>query len=252
MVEDISIQQFYELAAGYALGDLDPEESHRLEQILHDYPELHGEVDRLQETLASLPQELPQRMPPPELETQIQKQVETVLATVAPSLQLSRSHQFRWPRFWWIPTGFAALLAIGVITLDNLRLRQAIQVAQTSDPVPVEQLLQQPNARLISLQGEDDSSQLPSGSMVFIAGEWQVVIIALKNLPPPPTNQGYRVWAEFSNGEVILCGEFQPDPDGAILKMLEPSGLPEPGSTLADVFVTLDPQPTGARLLSKV
>ncbi len=248
MDEDISIQQFYELAAGYALEDLDPEEANQFEQILLAYPELHGEVDRLQETLAALPQELPQLTPPPELETKIQNQVSSLLAASVSS----RSRRFRRPRFWWISAGFAAVLAFGLITLDNLRLRQAMQVAQDASPAPVEQFLQQPNARLVSLQGGDDASQLPSGSMVFIAGEWQVVIIALKNLPLPPADQVYRVWAEFSNGEVILCGEFQPDPDGAILEVLEPSTLPEAGSTLADVFVTLDPQPTGERLLSKV
>ncbi|NJK62221.1 MAG: anti-sigma factor [Synechococcaceae cyanobacterium SM2_3_1] len=252
MDEDFSIQQFYELAAGSALGDLEPEEEYRLEQVLHAYPELHGEVDRLQETLAILPRGLPELAPPPELETKIQNHVASLLATTASLSQSSRSRRFRSPRLWWISAGLTAVLALGLITLDNLRLRQAIQVAQDSPPAPVEQFLQQPNARLVSLQGGDDASQLPSGSMVFIAGEWQVVIIALKNLPPPPADQVYRVWAEFSNGEVILCGEFQPDPDGAILEVLEPSTLPEADSTLADVFVTLDPQPTGERLLSKV
>lgn len=252
MDEDISIQQFYELAAGSALGDLDAEEVQKLDQILQTYPELQGEIEHLQATLAILPQGLPQLIPSPGLEAKVQQQVDAILATSAPSSQPSRSHRFRRSRFWWVPASVVAILAMGLVTFDNLRLRQTLQLAQETAPPQLEQFLQQPNARLVSLQGEESTDQLPSGSMVFVAGEWQVVIIALKNLPPPPADQIYRVWAEFSNGEVILCGEFMPDAEGTVLGTLEPRSLPAPGTQLADVFITLDPQSTGDRILSKV
>jgi anti-sigma-K factor RskA len=60
-----------ELLAGYALGDLSPEEAAELQQILVEHPELEIELQRLQEVLATLPYALPEIEPSPQLRQNI-------------------------------------------------------------------------------------------------------------------------------------------------------------------------------------
>ncbi|MCU0527645.1 MAG: hypothetical protein MUF72_22835, partial [Elainella sp. Prado103] len=56
-----------DLIAGYALGDLSLEEAEDLQQTLIDHPELTSEIDRLQEVLALMPYALPEHEPPDRL-----------------------------------------------------------------------------------------------------------------------------------------------------------------------------------------
>jgi anti-sigma-K factor RskA len=65
-----------ELVAGYALGDLSPEEAEELQRLLANNPNLTVEVASLQEVLALMPYALPQQEPSAQLRNSILAAVE--------------------------------------------------------------------------------------------------------------------------------------------------------------------------------
>ncbi len=241
MSTHLSLDQVQELLAGYVLGDLSPEESQILEQILREHPELEGEIDRLQESLGLLPQRLTPIEPPAHLQAAVLQSVEQTLgsqATGSQRAQGARQTVVQFPtrrrrrrQILEVLGGSIAAALILTLGVDNLRLRQ--------QPNVVVQILNQPNTRLVSLQGDQQAAPQASGSLLFVPGQWQEVVITFKDLPPPPSGQIYRLWARFQDGKLILCGEFEPDPAGTIVARLQTSDLPNPGSGLAEVFATL-------------
>lgn len=248
MSDEFSLNQVQELMAGYVLGDLSVAERQTLEQLLQDHPELQGEIDRLRESLGLLPYWLPQQDPPAHLE-------KAVLGAAARSRSTSRSGSRAISRRLSrrqgieISAGLVAAVLIAVLGLDNLRLRQ--------QPDVVVEILSQPNTRLVSLQGDQTVAPTAGGSLLFVPGQWQEVVITIKSLPDPPQDQVYRLWARFNDGKVILCGEFTPDPSGTIVARLQTSDLPNPGSGLEEIFATLATpsaplEPEGPSVLTQV
>lgn len=254
MTAQPSLDQVQELLAGYVLGDLSPEETQLLEQILPDHPELEGEIDRLQESLGLLPYHLAPLEPPAQLETAVLQAAEQSSGTrpnrgVASRKRTRGSRWRQWRTLTEIGGGLIAASVIGFLGMDNLRLRQR--------PAGVVQILTQPNTRLVSLQGDQSTAPQASGSLLFVPGQWQEVVITLKDLPSPPPGQVYRLWARFQDGKLILCGEFEPGADGTIVARLQTRDLPNPGSGLAEVFATVASpttplQPEGPQILRQI
>ncbi|WP_143467483.1 anti-sigma factor [Leptolyngbya ohadii] len=181
-----------ELLAGYALGDLSPEEAETLKQLLDTHPDLHQEMAQLQEVLALMPYGLPPEEPPSHLREAILQQ-----ARSEPKISYRRS-----PQFWWGLGGAVAALVIGALALDNYRLRQENTAAQALIAT-----LKQPNLQLFSLQGTGEATQA-SGSLVVNQGQ-QVVIVLVQNLPQLPADRVYRLWAiEPGQAQPIFYGEF--------------------------------------------
>lgn len=249
MSDTLSFDQVQELLAGYVLGDLSPPEAEILAQLLQAHPELQGEIDRLQESLGLIPHDLPQHDPPADLEAKVLTAIEQAHPTPR-----SLPRPTAWIRLKRRPllelvSGTLAAGLIAALGSENLRLRQ--------QPDVVIQILSQPNTRLVSLQGDQEIAPQASGSLLFIPGQWQEVVITLKDLPPPPADQVYRLWARFGDGKVILCGEFEPDAAGAIVAQLQTRDLPNPGSGLVEVFATLAVpttplEPQGSAVLTQV
>ena len=77
MTEPLTPKQIPELAAGYVLGNLTPEEAEAFQQLLLNHPELDTEVARLQETLGLMAYGLTETLPPSNLLSNI---LETVAA----------------------------------------------------------------------------------------------------------------------------------------------------------------------------
>ncbi len=305
MIDDLTLHQIQELAAGYVLGDLDAEETQMLEAVLQTYPELQVEIDRFLATLGLFPLALTDCDPPPHLEAAILQANESALheaaqsssfslpavpsspnvapdsseipsapqpvsgssqlpqsrpqvTSVSPRSTARRDHLQTLRRSWILWVGLGAGLVVSILGFNNFQLRQRLQLAQQpDDPDVVARLLQRPNPKLIPLTGSESIAPEASGSMAFIAGQWQEVVVTLRDLPVPPQGQIYRLWAEFDDGNVILCGEIQPDPTGTFVARFEPTDLPNQGSGLSDVFATLenstDPlQPTGPIALTGV
>ncbi|HEY9629465.1 MAG TPA: anti-sigma factor [Coleofasciculaceae cyanobacterium] len=232
-----------ELIAGYALGDLSPEEAEELQRLLADNPDMNAEVASLQEVLALMPYALPQYEPSSQLRDSILAIAQpnaplevsnnayssAPIATMpsaarrdtenrqaesgqdqAPQKKLRRSYR----RGSWATTGYGiggtiaavALIALGI---DNYRLRQ-----ETLQAKSIIAALEARGTQTIALEGTE-SANAASGSLV-VAEDRQVFMVA-KNLPVLPAGQVYRLWAMPASGKnPAFCGEFSARTNGSV------------------------------------
>ncbi len=255
---DESMDLVEALTAGYVLDDLSPEEAAQFEQLLRQQPELRSNVAFLQEALAAIPYDLPQVAPPPRLRNQILEAIQAPVPQGAPATtsaeliaQVDRQRRISWG---WLVGGVAALVAMGAIGFDNLRLRQSLQMAEQVNAEKTEslaQILQRPNSKLVSLKGSDTGT----GTLLFTPGKWQEVVLSLQNLPPLPPTEVYRLWLTLSDGAVLPCGEFTTNPQGKVFIRLNPPQTPPKGNKAKGMFVTKAAigsplEPTGTKILS--
>lgn len=256
------------LLAGYALGDLSPDEMDQVQAYLEAEPPSANELAKLQATLALLPLSLPESQPSPELKARIlSAAAETVTAktemianappqndvTNPPStaarnvVNLSERRQARTHRSGWFASSIAAGL-IAILGFQNYRLSQDVaalrqEVATASQPanqqaqlVKYQQMvamLRQPDNRLMTLKGMENPS---SGSLVLVPMEKQAVL-TLQNVPPLPKGRMYRLWAQVE-GKKLYCTEFEPDADGKVSLTIPLDQL----GNARSVAVTIDPQ----------
>ena len=130
-----------------------------------------------------------------------------------------------------------AVVAIATLALatDNLRLRN--QLAQRIEADRVASILQQPNSRLIALQGNESEA---AGTLLFTPGNWKEVIVSLGDLPPLPPEEIYRMWLALDNGTVIYCGEFNTEDNGSVFVRFTPDEAPPKGVKATQLLVTID------------
>lgn len=222
-----------ELLAGYALGDLSPEEAEDLQQLLLTYPELVVEAQILQEVLAALPYALPVVEPNPQVrqnilhalnaENSLASFTENPVETLAPVQANPRAKIKR--NGWgisipWVKiAGSMAALVVVAIALDNYRLRQQMVAmqGQINGQKDLLAMLQQPNTRLVSLKGMDQAVTA-SGSIVVTPGEAQAVLV-LQNLSPLPDGQTYQLWS-IVNNQNIPWEQFRVDQRGTVFAKL--------------------------------
>lgn len=229
MTERLSPEHIEALMAGYALGDLSPEEAEEFRQLIAGNPQLETEVKHLQEVLELLPYALPEVEPPPQLRS-------AVLTAANNANNNSRVRQFHVP--WSKIFGSVAALLALALGLDNYRLRQELQAAQTQKNVI--NVLQRPHTRLFSLSGTG-KTQTASGSIVINLDE-KTAVMAFQNLPKPAESQVYRLWA-IINDQKIPCAEFRATQLGTVLEevTLPTAACSATKSTLA---ITLEPTPS--------
>lgn len=232
-----------ELIAGYALGDLSPEEAEELQHLLAENPDLMAEVASLQEVLALMPYGLPQQEPAVQLRDSILTAVGSSSAggnsstgspTDSPtgnsfahrkdseppnnrsiaSLQAigreeSGLHRSRRRSAWYGMGGAIAALALVALGIDNYRLRQETQQAKS-----VIAALQQRGTQTIALEGTQEANAA-SGSLLI--AESRQVFIVTKDLPVLPEGQVYRLWAMPSSGKnPAFCGQFSAKTNGSV------------------------------------
>jgi anti-sigma-K factor RskA len=205
-------ENWQELMAGYALGDLSSEEAETLQRWLNEHPELKDEVTQFQEVLALMPYALPDPEPPPQLRETILSQA---VAENRPVGIFAEPRSRRRTRInWAVLAGTIAAVALVAIGVDNYRLRQAAQEnqqiisrlqqeAKTNEALAA--ALQQPGTRIYALEG---TAAKASGHLVVVPGQNQVTMVT--DLPQLPDGKIYRLWANLANAtQPIYCGEFQ-------------------------------------------
>lgn len=247
MTGPVSPEHLEELMAGYVLGNLAPEEAEEFRQLLAERPQLATEVNRLHEALELLPYALPEVELPPHLRSSI---LDTVQADI------NRNPVRRWSRLPWskIVGGVAALFALA-IGIDNYRLRQELQRASRDNYLLQQELktattvinaLQQPNTRVFSLVGTKEANTA-SGS-ILLDLDAQRAVVALQNLPAPPSDKIYRLWA-IADNKPIACAEFNASQQGTVLDEFS-LRTPACSTTTSTLAVSLEPsslppQPVG-------
>ncbi|MBF1999167.1 MAG: anti-sigma factor [Synechococcales cyanobacterium M58_A2018_015] len=205
-----------DLIAGYALGNLSPEEAETVQRLLTEHPELRSEIEQLQEALALMPYALPDHEPPASLREAI---LSAAQADVAPPRLFQDappqpSRRLCPHRSLWLGIGSAvAALTVLALGIDNYRLRQTALADRA-----VIATLQQPGAQLYTLEGTENAAAA-SGSIVVAPDQGQLLIVA-QNLPPLPSGQVYRLWATSArSAEPAYCGQFNTTADATVSQL---------------------------------
>jgi hypothetical protein len=232
-----------DLAAGYVLGELDPDEEQQFRLLLKGNADLVQEVRSLSAVFRLLPQELEKVDPPNTLQARIlaAHAGSAIAEPDEPGSVLERLPQrprrLRSRTLWrTIAAGVTGLAFLG-IGLDNWMLRQQLASNTRADAEAIAALLQRPNTRLVGFNNPDT---MPAGTVLFNPGKWDEVIVSLDNLPNLESGQTYRMWLELQDSTVIPCGEFTPNAEGLVLARLDPLQKPTPDNKAARVFVTAE------------
>lgn len=262
------------LVEDYVLGELSPEAAAMVERRVRSDAVLRQELCALQATLRLLPQALPKEAPSPDLRDRILSTYalrSKILRTATPSPSSARVSvdRWHWPALPWsvLVAALAAIFAL-LFGANNLQLRQALTRVeqinanltsqlnhQAADLDAAATILQQPNSRLVALEGEGDETANAVGTLLFTPGQWQQVVVSLGNLPPLPPDEIYRMWLTLENGQTIFCGEFNTDQQGNVFVELRPNEKVPQGVRATGIFVTVesatDPlEPTGEPVIA--
>jgi anti-sigma-K factor RskA len=199
----------HSLVAPYALDALDEREEKEFEEHLALCERCREELAGLREAAAALAVGAPPVKPPPELRQRILDQARSERPNVVP---LKRPR--RWTPVLAATTAVAAAAAIALgvwaASLDN-----------SSDPL--ESVLSQPGARLVSMGSYGGVAVAPDGRAVLA--------LAVR---PAPTSKTYEAWV-ISGGKATPAGLFQGHEGTSIVKVAKLVG---PGSVVA---VTVEP-----------
>lgn len=204
------------LAAGFVVDDLTPEEAQEFRHLLDEHPELINEVDDLQEVLRQVLDGFTEVEPPAHLLTKILEQAQASNTHSPVDKVNSPKVATLTPRRWTTVAGGIAALFMVVLGVDNYQLRQNLSVV-TADNQRLQQDFAQ--AQLVKTMLENDETRLftfrgvnakenSSGSIV-INPEQQKAVMIFRNLPAPPPGYVYVLWTIVAN-EKLPCGEVKP------------------------------------------
>ncbi|MDB9372048.1 anti-sigma factor [Nodularia sphaerocarpa] len=212
------------LAAGFVVDDLTPEETEEFRLLLDQHPELVAEVDDLQEVLRQVLDGFTEVEAPAHLLPKIIEQAEgsTRQSTVVErhlsgvATRNSTGVATRSPRRWIKIAGSIAALFVVVLGVDNYRLRQNLGIVTADNQrlrqdftqaQMVKSLLQNSQTRLFTFQGVN-STENSSGS-VIINPEKEKAVMVFQNLPAPPPGYFYFLWTVVAK-EKLPCGKVKP------------------------------------------
>ncbi|HEV8306451.1 MAG TPA: anti-sigma factor [Methylomirabilota bacterium] len=272
----MSHEPYAELAAGYALGALDPDERSQFEAHLRSRcPECEAALVEYAEGLATVAAELPQVSPPPALKARV---LERIAARPEPVRQAPSRRRWGWPLLWTATLAAAAgVLAYLALTLTDVqrelavrsheaaslqaeavRLRQEVGRlrdeaaglrAEVARQRTVLALLSAPDTRVVALAGQEPSPK--AHGRMWWDGDSRQGFFVTSGLPAVPSGKTYQLWV-ISGGKPISAGTFTVDQAGTSTLTVGP--IPE--ATQPDVFaVTLEPAgglpaPSGQMYLS--
>ncbi|MBD2346969.1 anti-sigma factor [Anabaena subtropica] len=216
MSKSFDSEHIKNLAAGFVVDDLTPEEAKEFQMLLDEHPELIAEVDDLQEVLRQVLDGFTEVEAPAHLLPKILEQVENS-TTQAPVIQgnyprVPTLTPWRWTKI----AGSIAALFMVVLGVDNYRLRQNLSVVTAENrrlsqdfaqAQVVKTMLQNDETRLFTFKGVN-SKDSSSGSIV-INPEQQKAVMVFRNLPAPPPGHVYFLWTIVAS-EKLPCGEVKP------------------------------------------
>jgi anti-sigma-K factor RskA len=240
--EPMSHSEFEELAAGYVLGALEPDDEHDFQRHLDGCETCEATVRELEAVTGELAYAAPPVDPPDTLWAGIRREIEPQAAR--------RPTPGAAPRRRARPRGLlaglaaaAAIVLVAVLSVWNLNLRD--ENAAIRDRVAAleraTQLANDPNASLITL---DNQAGTPAAQATVIASSLKDRgVLLIENLPPLQRGRVYELWGvpggKFEEAQKALV--FVPLRRG--VQTLEFEVPIQPGTVFA---ITDEPGPDGS------
>ncbi|MGE0439068.1 MAG: anti-sigma factor [Gemmatimonadales bacterium] len=227
-----------DLAAGYALGALTPEETRAFEAAMAQSPELARDVAEFREVNALLAHSA--TLPPrPAIKDRLLREVRQAKVVPLPA-----------PRRWLSPALGLAAAASAVLALGLQRrvgeLSETLAARDSTLAATEAQLARREATLNTLLMAETDlqvvqlaatGAAAPPGIQFFWNKRANTAVLHAFRLPPAPPGKTYQFWV-LRDGQPIASTTFDADPDGHSL--VQPFALPAGGGFEAGA-VTLEP-----------
>ncbi|MEB3180410.1 MAG: anti-sigma factor [Nostocaceae cyanobacterium] len=224
MNKSFNSEHIKNLAAGFVVDDLTPEEAEEFRLLLNEHPELISEVEDLQEVLRQVLDGFIEVEPPADLLPKILSQAEASTQQVnVNDIQITQPNKLLRPktsRRWTKIASSIAALFVAILGVDNYRLRQNLSVVTAdnqklrqdfSQVQEVKSLLQNSQTRLFTFEAVSSTNNTKNNSSgsIVINPQKQKAVMVFQNLPAPPPGHVYLLWTVVNN-EKLPCGEVKP------------------------------------------
>jgi anti-sigma-K factor RskA len=238
----MSHEPYAELASGYALTALAPDERARFEGHLQaGCAECEALLTDYSETVTALARELPRTAPPPAVRARLLQRVAT--DTARRDVRPARRRAV-WPIFAAASLAAAAGLLVYLgITIGELR-QEARARAEEMATLRAEVTRQR---ELVALLGASETravalAGLPPSPGASARMWWneprRAGYFVASGLPAVPAGKTYQLWVVVAGGKPVSAGVFPVDPRGEAALRVGPMPAAEPAEIFA---VTLEP-----------
>jgi anti-sigma-K factor RskA len=187
---------YEQLAAGYVLGALEPDDEHDFQRHLGGCAQCEAIVRELEGVVGQLAYAAPPVEPPETLWASIQREVRPERRPVQPLR--SRPRRRAGPLLAGLAAA-AAIVAMVALGVWNLNLRDE-NVSYRERVAALEQaasLLNEPNATRIALQGSATGTQ----ATVVASSPQDRGVLIVENLPPLQRGRVYELWGIPEGGQ---------------------------------------------------
>jgi anti-sigma-K factor RskA len=245
----MSHSEYEELAAGYVLGALEPDDEHVFRRHLEGCAACEANVRELEAVVGELAYAVPQVDPPDTVWAGIRREIrpEAAHRPAVPRPDTPAAGAGRRRRGWRVLPGLAAaaaILLVVALSVWNLNLRDenAVYRDRVAALERATQLANDPNAALVAL----DDSPGPSGAAgtVIASSREDRGVLIVENLPALARDRVYELWSvpggAFDKAEKALV--FQPLRRPGTQTLLFEAPI-QPGSVFA---ITEEPGPDGS------
>jgi len=262
--------------AAYCLGALAPEEARQVEaQLEQGDPEILKIYGEMQRVVRAMPFAVPEKEPPPTLKKNLFAAIEAnalrsqATAAASPAVQdEKRLDVIESAKAWWMRLSFglafvALTLAVGLgwyshalkgrlDAIENQllmsgRLIEALRT-EISNKERILNVVNSPGIQLVKLDGLEASPS--SKGTVYWAPAQNKAVVAIFDLPAPPSDKDYQLWMLRGN-QPVDAGILPVSDSGQVVSSFDTIS---DGANLAAFAVTLEPkggvpQPTGQMYL---
>ena len=194
----MSHSEYEELAAGYVLGALEPDDEHLFQQHLSGCSVCEANVRELEAVVGGLAYAAPPVDPPDTLWAGIRREIRpeaarrTSIPAAAPGPPSGAG--LRRPRLLPALAAAAAILLVVVLSLWNLNLRDqnAVYRDRVAALERATQLANDPTAALVKL--DDQPGTTGAQATVIASSRQDRGVLLVQNLPPLQRNRVYELW----------------------------------------------------------
>jgi anti-sigma-K factor RskA len=265
----VNHSEYEQLAAGYVLGALEPDDEHLFQQHLGDCAVCEANVHELEDVVGKLAYAVPSVQPPETLWASIRHEIRSAPAPAqvpvpaevpAPALTPPREARRRASPLLARLAVAAAIVAVAALSLWNLNLRDQNagyrdQVATLEDTT---RLLTDPSTTKIALEGP--ATQQGAHATVLASADQDDGVLVVAGLPAAERGKVWELWGiperdiaraekalvfETSGGQGVQYLKFrvpvdqrtafavtqEPGPDGSVKPTDEPVMLGAPSGT---------------------